>query len=177
MEINKIVASVLVAGLIFMGISVGVDEVLRKEPLEKVVYPVPALEMAAAPAKAESEAAVPLAVLLVGADPRSGQKVAKKCVACHDLSQGGKHKIGPNLWDIVGSARASRNGFSYSGTLSGLGGTWTYDELDAFLAGPKAYAPGNKMIFSGLKKPAQRADLLAFLRTLSENPQPLPAAE
>ena len=171
------VASVLVAGLIFMSISVGVDEVLHKEPLEKVVYPVPALGMAAAPAEAESEAAVPLAVLLAGADPQSGQKVAKKCAACHDLSQGGKHKVGPNLWDIVGSARASREGFSYSGTLSGLGGAWTYRELDAFLTSPKAYAPGNKMTFPGLKKPAQRADLLAFLRTLSENPQPLPAPE
>ncbi len=171
------VAAVLVAGLILMSISVGVDEVFHKEPLEKAVYPVPALETAAAPAEAESEAAPTLAVLLAGADPQSGQKVAKNCAACHDLSQGGKHKVGPNLWDIVGSVRASREGFSYSGTLSGLGGTWTYDELDAFLTSPKAYAPGNKMTFPGLKKPTQRADLLAFLRTLSEKPQPLPAAE
>ncbi len=181
MEINKLVAAVLIAGLIFMVINVGVDEALREKPLGKAVYPVPAAEGvgAAEDGSATAEAAAAprsLAALLAVADIDHGKKVARKCVACHDVSQGGPNKIGPNLWGVVGSVVAAREGFRYSGALSGLGGAWGYDELDAFIARPKEFARGTKMMFAGVKSPADRADLIAYLRSLSEDPPPLPDA-
>ena len=180
-EINKLVAAVLTAGLIFMVINVGVDEALPEKPLEKVVYPVPGAESesAADDGGAVAEAAVaprPLAALLAVADIDNGKKVARKCVACHDVSQGGRNKIGPNLWGVVGADKAAREGFAYSGALAGLGGAWGYADLDAFLAKPKEFARGTKMMFAGIKSPADRADLIAYLRSLSDSPPPLPEA-
>ncbi len=112
--------------------------------------------------------------LLKAADPAAGQKVAAKCKACHDFNKGGPNKVGPNLWDIVGAKQAHLDNFTYSDAVKNLGKEWTYEELDKFLATPKAYAPGTKMAFPGLKKPEDRAALLAYLRTLSDSPKPLP---
>ncbi len=178
MEINNLAAAVLVAGLVFMAINVGVDEAFHEQGVENTVDPVPAREetVAAAPGVAAQEAApeTPLAVLLAQADPAKGEKVAKKCKSCHDMTSDGRNKVGPNLWGVVGADKAARPGFAYSEALAGLGGAWGYEQLDAFLGKPKAYAPGTKMAFAGVKKPAARANLIAYLRTLSENPPPLP---
>ncbi len=177
-ETNKIVGSILVSGLIIVAINVLVDEALRETGLEKPVYPVPAREsVEAAVTKAEAAPELRLGALLAQADVEKGKKVAKKCKACHDVKQGGPNKVGPNLWGIVGASKASKDGFAYSGALGGLGGEWTYDALDAFLKRPKEYAPGTKMAFAGLKKPTDRANLIAYLRTLGDNPPPLPPAD
>ena len=112
--------------------------------------------------------------LLAGADPAAGAKTFKKCKACHTTAEGGKNKVGPNLWDIVGRAKAAGAGFKYSGALKGLGGEWTYKDLDGYLANPKRFAKGTKMSFAGLKKPADRAAVIAYLRSLSAAPKPLP---
>jgi cytochrome c len=112
--------------------------------------------------------------LLKAADAAAGEKIVSKCKACHDFTKGGPNKIGPNLWDIVGAKQAHLDNFSYSDAVKGLGGQWTYENLDKFLTAPKAYAPGTKMAFPGLKKPEDRAALLAYLRTLSDSPKPLP---
>ena len=112
--------------------------------------------------------------LLKAADAAAGEKIATKCKACHDFTKGGPNKIGPNLWDIVDAKQAHLDNFSYSDAVKGLGGQWTYENLDKFLTAPKAYAPGTKMAFPGLKKPEERAALLAYLRTLSDSPKPLP---
>ena len=172
MEINKLVASVLVAGLVFMGINVGVDEALHKGTVEATVYPVP--EMAAAEGDAAEDPGPSALALLATANTEKGEKLAKRCISCHDLAKGGPNKVGPNLWGIVGDKIAAREGFAYSSALAGLGGEWGYDELDAFLTKPKTFAPGTKMTFAGLKKPADRANILAYLRTLSESPVQLP---
>ncbi len=181
MEINKLVAAVLTAGLIFMVINVGVDEALDEGPLEQAAYPVPGAEgkSAAEGGRATAEAATAppsLATLLAAADIDNGKKVARKCLACHDVKQGGRNKIGPNLWGVVGADKAAREGFAYSGALAGLGGAWGYADLDAFLAKPKEFARGTKMAFAGVKSPADRADLIAYLRSLPESPPPLPEA-
>ncbi len=197
-EINKLVAAVLVAGLLFMVVNVGVDEILHEDAVEVTVYPVPtvekkavaqepteptepaAAEEPAAPAAAEQPSAQPgseLAGLLAAADPAKGAKVARKCKACHDFSRGGRNKVGPPLWGMVGAPVASSEGFTYSTAFSGLDGVWGYDELFAFLAKPKSYVPGTKMAFAGVKEPGDLADLLAFLRTLGDQPPPLPAVE
>ncbi len=188
MEINKLIAAVLTAVLIFVIIDVAVDVAFPERVAEKTVVPVPAAETeataAAEPAAAieveepaTSEPVAALAALLARADPDRGKKVAKKCAACHTVSQGGAKRVGPNLWGVVGASKAAREGFRYSGAIAGLGGAWGYAELDAFLASPKTYAPGTKMAFAGVKKPADRADLIAYLRTLADNPAPLPAVE
>ena len=112
--------------------------------------------------------------LLAAADAGAGKKVFKKCKACHSADKSGAHKVGPNLWDVVGRAKAGAQGYKFSGVLAGLGGTWTFEDLDAFLAKPKAFAPGTKMTFNGVKKAADRAAVIAYLRSLSDSPKPLP---
>ena len=116
----------------------------------------------------------PVAALLATADAGAGKKLTKKCAACHSFGQGGKNKIGPALWNTVGAKKGGREGFSYSKGLAEKGGTWTYGDLDAFLTAPKAFVPGTKMLFAGLKKPQDRANLILYLRSLSDQPKPLP---
>ncbi len=112
---------------------------------------------------------------VAAAEPAAGEKLFKKCVACHNPDKDGKRKIGPNLWDVVERPVASAEGFAYSNALKEKSGeTWSYDNLDAFLKRPKDWAPGTKMSFAGLKKPEQRAAVIAYLRSLSDSPAALP---
>ena len=144
----------------------------------------PAAEGAAAPADAPAQApaaAAPPAggdnavAMIASADPAAGEKVAAKCKACHDLTQAAKNKVGPHLWGIIGRNHATAEGFAYSDVMKGMAGKpWTFEELDHFLAKPKEYAPGTKMAFPGLPKPADRAALLRWLRDQSDSPVPLP---
>jgi len=115
-----------------------------------------------------------IADLLKAADAAAGEKAAAKCKACHSFEKGGPNKVGPNLWDIVGAKQAHLDNFKYSDAIAGLGGEWTYDALDQYLASPRDYAPGTKMVFPGLKKPEERAAVIAYLRSLSDSPKPLP---
>ncbi len=118
-------------------------------------------------------AASGLMAMIADGDVAKGEKVSKKCKACHVFDEGGKNKLGPALWGVVGRDIASHDGFNYSGALNGLEGDWSYDKLDQFLAAPKKYLPGTKMVFAGVKKEKDRADLLAYMRTLAAEPAPL----
>lgn len=127
-----------------------------------------------------AEAAVPLATLLASADAASGEKVVKKCTACHTFEEGGANKVGPALYGVVGRAIGGVDGFAYSDVFAQYnseGRTWTYEDLDAFMSKPKDYAPGTKMSFAGLKKDTERADLLAYLQTLAASPVAFPVEE
>ncbi len=135
---------------------------------EPVLEPAGPLEVAAEPGLE------PIAPLLAAASVESGKKLARKCGLCHTFKKGGPHKIGPNLWDIVGADKARWENFSYSAAVAGVGGSWWYEELNAWVAKPGAYIPGTKMTFNGLKELEDRADLIAYLRTLSDSPRPLP---
>ena len=108
------------------------------------------------------------------ADAAAGKEVAQRCEQCHDMSKGGPNKIGPNLYGIIGRARASHAGFSYSAAMTGKGGTWTYEELFRFLHSPARYIPGTKMTFIGLPRAQDRLNLLAFMRSWADSPPPLP---
>lgn len=130
--------------------------------------------MGAAVAETASAGAQSLGAMIAAADAGAGEKVAKKCSACHSFDEGGANKVGPNLWDIVGRPVASAAGFGYSDAMAGMGGSWDFAALEAFMADPKGTVPGTKMSFAGVKKPGQRADLLAYLRGLSATPAPLP---
>lgn len=135
--------------------------------------------IAAVPSGGAAREEAPLEVedigpLLASASVEDGESAFKKCKACHTVEQDGDNKVGPNLWNIVGADKAAKDGFSYSDALADIGGSWTYDDLNHFLAKPKAYAPGTKMSFAGFKKAADRAAVIAYLREHGENPPPLP---
>jgi cytochrome c len=120
----------------------------------------------------------PIAPLLATADPVAGEAYAKKvCAACHSLNEGGKAIVGPNLYGVVGGPHAHMAGFNYSEALKAKSGPWTYDELFDWLTKPDAYAPGTRMAFPGIKNEKLRLDVIAYLRTLSHTPEPLPAAD
>ena len=118
-------------------------------------------------------------VLLASADADAGKSATAKlgCVACHSFNEGGKAGLGPNLYGVVGAPHGHQEGYAYSAVLKGKEGPWTYSELDKWLLKPAAYAPGTKMSFAGIGNAKTRADVIAYLRTLSANPEPLPAAD
>ncbi len=177
----KIIGAVLAVGILVMLSGFITELVYGPEQLEEHAYVVATGAESAADqetktaepeSKPEPEA---VAALIAAADTGAGRKEAKKCTACHTTAKDGANKIGPKLWDIVGRPVASVAGFSYSGGLKKKAGeTWSYANLDAFLTKPKDWAPGTKMAFAGIKDAARRAALIAFLRTLSDNPAPLP---
>jgi cytochrome c len=118
----------------------------------------------------------PLAELLAAADPKKGEARARDCTSCHSFEKGGPNKVGPNLYDVVGRKKGSHAGFPYSDGLKNAGGEWTYEEIFKYLANPGAMIPGSKMAYR-LPNEEQRANVLVYLRTLSDSPKPLPAAE
>ncbi len=174
--IEKGAFAVLVAAWVVWGSNFIGNALVHADPLKTAVFKVEGAAAEAAPEKAPETAATPADALamLATADAGAGAKAFKKCKACHSTDKGGKNKVGPNLWDVVGRAKAGAPGFKFSGVLKGLGGDWTYKDLDAFLAQPKVFAKGTKMSFAGLKKPAQRAAVIQYLRSLSDSPKPLP---
>ncbi|NMM43830.1 cytochrome c family protein [Rhodospirillaceae bacterium KN72] len=180
--INKIAAAILVAGLLGM-VSAELASALYNTHEEHgeeaaqafvIAEPTEGTDVAAAPADAAPAGPGDILPMLASADVGKGEKVAKKCVACHDFTPGGPHKVGPNLYGLLNEPQGQRDGFSYSDAVAGLGGTWSYDELNHFLYDPSGYAPGTKMSFKGVRKDEDRADLIAYLRTLAQSPAPLP---
>ena len=176
---EKLAGSVLVCAWLIWGVNAIGDLVVSSGPLKAAVFPAAAPEAARAAAPETTKTAAPEAAagalaMLASADIAAGEKTFKKCKACHSTKKGGKNKIGPNLWNIVGKGKASAPGYKYSSALAGLGGAWGYQELDGFLANPKGFAKGTKMSFSGLKKAKARAAVIVYLRSLSDQPKPLP---
>jgi len=172
---NKIAGAILSATLLAIVTGFIAHLIYQPETLAKPAYaiaaavPAPAAAAAKAPAGPE-----PVGGLLAGADAAAGKSGAKKCVACHSFKKGGPKKVGPNLWNMVGAKQAGVSGYKYSGAFKGLAGSWSYAELNKFLFKPKAYVKGTKMSFAGLKKAKDRANMIAYLRSLSDNPKPLP---
>jgi len=179
-ELNKIAGAVLGTLLVTFGLSELADFIYRPHRPEKPAFSVAGAEnpAPAATAPAEGGAAKPIAELLKTASPEKGQAVAKACAACHDMTSANANKVGPGLWNVVDRQIASHPGFTYSDALKAKSGEkWTYDHLSGFLHNPKGYVPGTKMTYAGIQRDDQRADLIAYLRSLSDNPQPLPASQ
>ena len=173
--INKITAAVLSAGLLAMLSGFAAHMLYSPKELDKPAYMIAEDEPKAVVAKAAAPAGPePIASMLAAANADAGQKVAKKCTACHSFTKGGANKVGPNLWNVVGGKPASVSGYKYSSAMSGMAVNWEYEELNKFLYKPKAYLKGTKMSFAGLKKARDRATIIAYLRSLSDNPKPLP---
>lgn len=123
---------------------------------------------------AEPEGVVSLAALLAEGNVEAGERAAKKCKACHTFDKGGRNGVGPNLWAVLGSPRAANADYKYSGALAELGGDWGYAEMAAFLEKPKSAVPGTKMSFAGVRNPEDRANLILYLRSISDVELPLP---
>lgn len=177
-ELNKLLGGLLGAAFVVFTIGIVSDSIFASPAPEKAGYAIEVAEEeggGGGPAAPEIE---PIAVRLASADAGAGESVYKKCAACHTADNGGANKVGPNLWDIVNRPIASHEGFSYSGAMQEFAqdGTvvWDYQHLDDFLASPKGLVKGTAMGFAGIKKPDERADLIAYLHTLSDNPAPLP---
>lgn len=173
-EFNKIAGSILLVALVSTVIGMIGDSLVKPRKHEGVVaIGEGARAPAAVPAK-EPEKLAPIAPLLTKANVEEGKKVAKKCAICHSFDKGAKAKVGPNLWGVVDANKGHMAGFAYSSAIKDKGGKWTYEDLNAFLHDPKAFIPGTKMAFSGIKKAEERADLILYLRSLADSPAPLP---
>lgn len=168
-ELNKIAGAILFTLLVYIGLQNLGDILFDVDAPNPDSYIVEGVEEdgAVAASSTQEEADVPISELLLTASLEKGAKVAKKCAACHDFSAGGAHKIGPALWGIVDRDIASASGFTYSQALSALDGAWTAEQLNGFLENPKKYAEGTAMAFAGLRKPSDRANMIAYLASLA----------
>jgi cytochrome c len=171
LTLQKIAGGVLFALILIKGLDLIID------PAVPVPNPVAEGGSASAPAPAApAEADKPLAVRLASADPKNGEAITAKCASCHTFNQGGAARVGPNLYGIVGRAKHSVPGFAYSDAVQKLTGDWTYDDLDKWIEKPSAMASGTKMTFAGLPSGQDRADLIAYLKSISPGAPPFPAA-
>lgn len=178
-EWNKIAGGVLGTLLFVVALKIGSEMLFEMPEPEKPGYVVPGVPQTpgpgAAPAQSAEEALPDFGTVLPKADVSHGQQVSQRCQQCHDLTKGGPDKIGPNLWGIVNRARASRASFSYSSAMSANHDPWTYEKLFTYLKLPAAMVPGTKMSFAGIASEQDRIDLIAYLRTLADQPAAIPA--
>ncbi len=167
---------VIAAVLAVLGLRWGAEILFHTETPAKLGLAIE-LPEDTAPPEAEAPAELDLGTLLAAADVTKGEKLAKQCAACHNFDNGGANAIGPNLWGIPGSAIARRAGFAYSPAFREYAAdrVWSYEELNTFLAAPSKTAPGTAMSFAGLKKPTDRADLMAYLNSVTAAPVAFPA--
>ena len=172
-EVNKIIAAVLVTVLLVFGIDKISDIIFHVEKPNVQGYKVEIKTNNSAD-QAKAEGQIDISALLALGDVDSGKKIFKKCAACHSIDQGGKNKIGPKLYNVVGRATGSISDYKYSKALASYGKEWTFEELNSFLIKPASWIKGNKMGFAGLKKEEDRASIILYLNENSDNPIPLP---
>jgi cytochrome c len=176
-ELNKILGAVLGTCLILLVTSFAASALFAPNKPEKPGFEIAVKEEAAGGEKAAAAApSEPIEKLLQTASVQKGEAAAKKCAACHDFTKGGPNKVGPNLFGIVGDKKGEGRGFNFSAAMKGKGGTWTIDDLNKFIDNPKGFVPGTAMGFAGIQKDSERADVIAYLNSLSDSPAPLPAA-
>lgn len=175
-ELNKIFGAILGTLVFVMGVGFLAEAIYKPIENRGASYDLPEPQVADA-GGAVVEEVVPISVLMQTASVEAGARLINRCQSCHDYSPANANRTGPGIYDIVGQELAHHEGFAYSDILVSMGAAgeiWDYENLDAFLASPRAYAPGTKMTFAGLSNPQDRANLIAFLRSLSDNPYPLP---
>jgi cytochrome c len=178
-EMNKIAGALLGAMILAMVSGVIAHMLVHPKPLEKPAYIVAGAEPAQKAGDQKAAGPEPIAPLLATASADAGKEQSKKCAACHTFDKGGPNRIGPNLYNVLGEPIAEgRNGYQFSPALTAhKGQKWDADALNQWLASPQSFAKGTKMTFAGLPKPKDRADVVAYLNSLSDSPKPLAAGK
>ena len=177
-EINKIIAAVLLTALIVIGIGKFTDILFHVKKPEQSAYKVEGLEVDRANVVAEASAKTPEVVdikaLLAMGDLTHGEKVFKKCSACHMIAADGKNMIGPNLWNVIGRTAGSVSDYKYSKAMVAYAKEWSFEEMNSYLIKPQAYIKGTKMAFAGLRKEKDRASVILYMNSKGDNPKALP---
>ena len=177
-EINKIIAAVLLTALIVIGIGKFTDLLFHVEKPKESAYKVEGLEAAQAVSSSGATEKIMKKVdikqLLAMGDLAHGEKVFKKCSACHMIAADGKNMIGPNLWNVIGRTAASVNDYKYSKAMIAYAKEWSFEEMNSYLIKPQAYIKGTKMAFAGLRKEKDRASVILYMNSKGDNPKPLP---
>ena len=176
-ELNKIIAAVLMVALLIIGIGKISNVIFHVEKPETPGYSIEVEKVNTTDTVASSETTeekIDIAALISMGDLATGEKVFKKCAACHSIVKGGKNNIGPALYNVVGRQVGAVNDYKYSKALSGYGKEWTFEELNGYLLKPAKWIKGTKMAFAGLRKEKDRASVIKYLNKNSDNPSPLP---
>ena len=176
-EINKIIAAILLVALLIIGIGKISNIIFHVKKPETPAYSVEIEKAAVTTTDAksqETEKKIDIAALISQGDLATGEKVFKKCAACHSIVKGGKNNIGPALYNVVGRKVGAISDYKYSKALSEYGKEWTFEELNGYLIKPAKWIKGTKMAFAGLRKEKDRASVILYLNQNSDNPLPLP---
>ena len=176
-EINKIIAAVLMVALLIIGIGKLSSVIFHVEKPKTPGYAIEVEQAVAASTQSSSEMTeekVDIVSLMAMGDANNGEKIFKKCAACHSIVKGGANKIGPALYNVVGRKVGAVSDYKYSKALSGYGKEWTFEELNGYLIKPAKWIKGTKMAFAGLRKEQDRASIIKYLNQNSNNPLPLP---
>jgi len=176
-ELNKVIAAILMVALLIIGIGKLSNVIFHVEKPETPGYSVELEQKTTLDTVVSSETTeekVDIAALISMGDLATGEKVFKKCAACHSIVKGGKNNIGPALYNVVGRQVGAVNDYKYSKALSGYGKEWTFEELNGYLLKPAKWIKGTKMAFAGLRKEKDRASVILYLNQNSDNPKPLP---
>lgn len=172
---NTVAGCVLASALFAMVVGKVSNAVVHPHKLDKPAIAVTEEAASTTTAAAPAAELPPIGPELAKANVDAGKAIfMKQCLTCHTADKGGANKVGPNLWGIVGRKKAAHEGFSYSSAMQAKGGEWTYEDINHLIFKPTAYVKGTKMAFAGLPKPQERADVVAYLRTLADTPAPLP---
>jgi cytochrome c len=175
-ELNKIIAAVLMVALLVIGLGKIADEVFHvkkpKDPGYQVEVESQLISETSQAVKVVEK--IDIAAVMALGDVASGEKIFKKCAACHSINKGGKNKIGPALYNVVGRAVGGVDNYKYSKALTSYGKEWTFEELNGFLIKPSSYLKGTKMSYAGLRKENDRASVIKYLNQNSDNPKKLP---
>lgn len=176
-EINKIIAAVLLTALLIIGIGKFADMLFYVEKPKQSAYQIDGLEKAVASTEKDETKTiekVDIAQLLAMGDLAHGEKVFKKCSACHMIASDGKNMIGPNLWNVIGRKAGSVSDYKYSKAMVAYAKQWSFEEMNSYLIKPQAYIKGTKMAFAGLRKEKDRASVILYMNSKSSSPKPLP---